>query len=101
MWFKTLGVYDVVVEDNKMTLKGKGLHAKLVCEDLKKNLGKYVEIVAPEKNDEKSKKNEEKIGEDQFDMNLEKSEAFIGSQYDPYNYPIQYFDENPDACFIM
>ena len=91
----------MVVEDNKMTLKGKGLDAKLVCEDLKKNLGKYVEIVALEKNDEKSKKNEEKIDEDQFDMNLEKSEAFIGSQYDPYNHPIQYFAENPDSCVIM
>ena len=91
----------MVVEDNKITLKGKGLDAKLVCEDLKKNLGKYVEIVAPEKNDEKSKKNEEKIHANQFDMNLEKCEEFIGSQYDPYNYPIQYFAENPDACFIM
>ena len=42
MWH--VGVYDVVVDGEDVTLKGKDLDVKTLCQELKKRSGKHVEL---------------------------------------------------------
>lgn len=102
--FHTIGVYDVNMEGNKVTLKGKDLDPTKVCEQLAKKSRKHVEIV-PLKEEEKQKGKEETEGakkdekeEDKKDEDAKKE----GDGEDHHVTPPSYFTEdNPHECSLM
>lgn len=102
--WKIGAVYNVKVEGEKVTIKGKDLDAKKVCEEVMKESGKHAEVVPPKKDDKK--KEDDKKGGDKKDGE-KKDDAKKEEKQGPkavveYVYPPQYFsDENPNACAIM
>ena len=79
-----------------MTIQGKDLDPKKVCDEIKKKLRKHVEIVPPKKEDNKGSSDANK----QITTGTDIKHVII--LHDSYAYPPQYFsDENPNACAIM
>ena len=82
-----------------MTIQGKDLDPKKVCDQVKKKLRKHVEIVPPKKEDDKGSSGANKQITSGTDT---KHYTHVVILNDSYAYPPQYFsDENPNGCAIM
>jgi hypothetical protein len=95
--------------DGKVTIVGKDLEPKKVCDQVKKKLScKHVEIIPPKKDE---KKDDKKDGDDKSKKTGEPDKLIVSGPHgytyvlpsnEVYVYPPQYFsDDNPNACTIM
>ena len=78
-----------------MTIQGKDLDPKKVCDEVKKRLNKHVEIVPPKKDSKKTEDAQKLV------VSGPHTCTYV-LRDDIYAHPPQYFsDENPNACAIM